>query len=73
MHGFILPAVSKLAVLALAVQPTYIDPVRVTVRQTEELTQTLDKGRVTLRPVLVGQNTFLVFCLKVYIYIYTQI
>lgn len=31
MHGFILPAVSKLAILALAVQPTYIDPVRVTV------------------------------------------
>lgn len=73
MHGFILPAVSKLAVLALAVQPTYIDPVRVTVRQTEELTQTLDKGSVTLRPVLVRQNTFLVFCLQVYIHIYTQI
>lgn len=73
MHGFILPAVSKLTVLALAVQPTYIDPVRVTVWQTEELTQTLDKGRVTLRPVLVRQNTFLVFCLQVYIHIYTQI
>lgn len=73
MHGFILPAVSKLTVLALAVQPTYIDPVRVTIGQTEELTQTLDKGSVTLRPVLVRQNTFLVFCLKVYIYIYTQI
>lgn len=64
MHGFILPAVSKLTVLALAVQPTYIDPVRVTIGQTEELTQTLDKGRVTLRPVLVRQNTFLVFCLQ---------
>lgn len=74
MHGFILPAVSKLTVLALAVQTSYIDPVRVTVRQTEELTQTLDKRRIALRPVLVRQNTFLVFCLQAFIYtfIYTH-
>ena len=35
MHGFVLPAVGKLSVPPLAVQPPYVHPIRVTLGQSQ--------------------------------------
>lgn len=53
LHDVIVPAVGELSVVAVLVQPSEEDLVRVAVFQVDQFAQSCQEGSVAVRPVLV--------------------